>query len=177
MGMSHGHPPRSAASCVPGADQRAPAPKSPDTRPSRPRAGQRPPRTANPSRSQTKAMIIAHGPPPRRRPQARAGHRLAGVGLEPAPGLRGQRRSASCRSSPSSGDWASELAGRRLDLLNTQDNITAGVVILRALTRSAATQDQAIAGYYQGLDSVQHNGMYADTKAYVANIKALRKRM
>ena len=38
---------------------------------------------------------------------------------------------------PSSGQWASEMAGRRLNLLNTQDNITAGVVILRSLTRSA----------------------------------------
>ena len=33
---------------------------------------------------------------------------------------------------PSSGDWASQLAGRRLDLLDAQDNVTAGVVILRA---------------------------------------------
>ena len=32
---------------------------------------------------------------------------------------------------PSSGEWASQMAGRRLNLLKTQDNITAGVVILR----------------------------------------------
>ena len=36
--------------------------------------------------------------------------------------------------------WASALAGRRLDLLNTQDNVTAGVVILRSLTRAAASR-------------------------------------
>ncbi|WP_426560796.1 LysM peptidoglycan-binding domain-containing protein [Angustibacter sp. McL0619] len=77
---------------------------------------------------------------------------------------------------PSSGRWASELVGRRLNLLNTQDNITAGVAILRALTRSAATPNQAVAGYYQGLSSVQHNGMFADTKAYVRSINALAKR-
>jgi hypothetical protein len=69
------------------------------------------------------------------------------------------------------------MAGRNLDLLKTQDNITAGVVILRSLTRSAANIDQAIGGYYQGLYSVQHNGMYADTKVYVASIKAHRARM
>jgi LysM repeat protein len=78
---------------------------------------------------------------------------------------------------PSSGEWASQMAGRRLDLLRTQDNVTAGVVILRSLTRSAKNTDQAIAGYYQGLYSVQHNGMYTDTKRYVASVKAHRARM
>ena len=51
------------------------------------------------------------------------------------------------------------------------------MVILRSLTRSAKNLDQAIAGYYQGLYSVQHHGMYADTKVYVASIKAHRARM
>jgi soluble lytic murein transglycosylase-like protein len=78
---------------------------------------------------------------------------------------------------PSSGEWASQMVGRRLNLLNTRDNITAGVAILRSLTRSAKTLDQAIAGYYQGLYSVQKHGMYADTKRYVAAIKAHRARM
>lgn len=78
---------------------------------------------------------------------------------------------------PSSGEWASQMAGRKLNLLRTQDNITAGVVILRSLTRSAKNLDHAIAGYYQGLYSVQKNGMYADTKRYVAAIKAHRARM
>jgi LysM repeat protein len=77
---------------------------------------------------------------------------------------------------PSSGEWASQMSGRRLNLLRTQDNITAGVVILRSLTRSAKNVDQAIAGYYQGLYSVQHHGMYPDTKVYVKAIKAHRSR-
>lgn len=78
---------------------------------------------------------------------------------------------------PSSGAWASSLAGRRLDLLNTQDNVTAGVVILRSLTRAAATEEQAVAGYYQGLAGVQAHGMYADTRAYVRSVLALKARM
>jgi LysM repeat protein len=78
---------------------------------------------------------------------------------------------------PSSGAWASSLAGRRLDLLDTQDNITAGVVILRSLTRAAATEEQAVAGYYQGLTGVQAHGMYADTRAYVRSVLALKTRM
>jgi len=48
-------------------------------------------------------------------------------------------------------------------------------VIMRALLRAAADEDQAIAGYYQGLAGVQKNGMYEDTKHYVKTIQALRK--
>jgi soluble lytic murein transglycosylase-like protein len=78
---------------------------------------------------------------------------------------------------PMSGDWASELAGRKLDLLDTEDNITAGVVIIKALLRSAEDREHAIAGYYQGLHSVKTNGMYKDTKSYVANVLAIYDRM
>jgi soluble lytic murein transglycosylase-like protein len=75
---------------------------------------------------------------------------------------------------PSTGDYISTyLAHRRLDLLDPQDNITAGVALLRALTK-AAPVDKAIAGYYQGLGSVLTRGMYADTKAYVASVQRLR---
>jgi len=72
---------------------------------------------------------------------------------------------------PSSGAWASELVGRRLDLLNPDDNITAGVAILRALLRTSPDVPSAIAGYYQGAASVQRNGMFADTRRYVANVQ------
>ncbi|NYF96805.1 LysM peptidoglycan-binding domain-containing protein [Janibacter cremeus] len=78
---------------------------------------------------------------------------------------------------PSSGEWTSSLVGRDLDLLDTQDNATAGVVLLKVLTQQASSNSDAIAGYYQGLASVEANGMYDDTKQYVANVKALRKRM
>ncbi|HET8595326.1 MAG TPA: LysM peptidoglycan-binding domain-containing protein [Intrasporangium sp.] len=78
---------------------------------------------------------------------------------------------------PSSGQWASELAGRRLDLLDTEDNVTAGVVIIKALLRGADDREQAIAGYYQGLYSVQTKGLYEDTKGYVAAVLAHYERM
>ena len=78
---------------------------------------------------------------------------------------------------PSSGQWASQLVGRRLNLLDTRDNITAGVVILRALMRGASSEKQAIAGYYQGLASVRKSGMYADTRGYVAAVLAHKARM
>jgi LysM repeat protein len=78
---------------------------------------------------------------------------------------------------PSSGVWASEIAGRRLNLLNAQDNITAGVVILRSLTRSARSEEEVIASYYQGLSSVQNKGMYPDTKRYVKSVLTLKSRL
>jgi N-acetylmuramoyl-L-alanine amidase len=76
---------------------------------------------------------------------------------------------------PSTGDWISSVVGRRLDLLKPRDNVMAGVVLLKILTRSAS-QRTAIAGYYQGLRSVRERGMFPDTKRYVANILALKKR-
>lgn len=72
---------------------------------------------------------------------------------------------------PSSGQWASQLVGRPLDLLNPDDNVVAGVAILRSLVRTSPDLPTAIAGYYQGASSVQRNGMYADTRRYVANIQ------
>lgn len=78
---------------------------------------------------------------------------------------------------PSTGEWTSQMAGRKLDLLDTDDNITAGVLLLKTLTEQADSTSDAIAGYYQGLASVEANGMYGDTKQYVANVKTLRGRM
>ncbi len=77
---------------------------------------------------------------------------------------------------PSSGRWASDLVGHRLNLLDTEDNVTAGVAILKALTSGAASREQAIAGYYQGLASVRRRGMLPDTRQYVANIQRLSRR-
>jgi LysM repeat protein len=73
---------------------------------------------------------------------------------------------------PSSGQWASDLVGRQLNLLDPYDNATAGVAIIRQLILTSKDQDTAIAGYYQGQYSVSKYGMYEDTKSYVASIKA-----
>ncbi|MGB3762837.1 MAG: LysM peptidoglycan-binding domain-containing protein [Ornithinimicrobium sp.] len=78
---------------------------------------------------------------------------------------------------PTSGEWASSLVGRELNLLDPQDNITAGTVIMRALQRSADNEGDAIGGYYQGLASVNQHGQFSDTKGYVSSITALRSRM
>lgn len=76
---------------------------------------------------------------------------------------------------PDAGEWASGLVGRTLNLLDPQDNVTAGVAIIRALHSGAPNEDQAIAGYYQGQYSVSVHGMFNDTVNYVAGIKANRE--
>lgn len=75
---------------------------------------------------------------------------------------------------PSTGAWISGVVGRRLDLLDPSDNVTAGVVLLRILTQQAGERG-AVAGYYQGLRSVRKNGMFADTKAYVRSVMSLKR--
>ena len=77
---------------------------------------------------------------------------------------------------PSSGEWASQLVGRHLNLLNPDDNVTAGVAILGALQRGGANLPNTIAGYYQGALSVQRNGMFTDTRVYVATVQTLMAR-
>lgn len=77
---------------------------------------------------------------------------------------------------PSSGEWASRMAGRTLDLMDPHDNATAGVLILRAHQRTGADEATVIASYYQGRGSVTRNGMYPDTRRYVANVQTLKAR-
>src|SRR5690606_21403584 len=72
---------------------------------------------------------------------------------------------------PMSGDWASSLVGRELNLLDPADNVEAGVVIMRALLSATEKDDHAIGGYYQGLASVRQHGLFPDTKQYVRNIR------
>lgn len=79
---------------------------------------------------------------------------------------------------PSTGDWVSTyLVGRRLDLTDAQDNITAGVAFIAYLWRlTGGDVERTLAGYYQGLASVRANGMYPSTHRYIANVLALRDR-
>lgn len=69
-----------------------------------------------------------------------------------------------------------DVVHRSLNLFKAKDNVTAGVALLSVLTNEASSTRQAVAGYYQGLQSVRDHGMYASTKQYVANVMALRTR-
>jgi soluble lytic murein transglycosylase-like protein len=78
------------------------------------------------------------------------------------------------------GTWdyvQANLAGRPLNPESAVDNATAGVLYLRRLLQdTGGDENAAIAGYYQGLGSVQSRGQFEDTKRYVANVQALRSR-
>jgi LysM repeat protein len=78
---------------------------------------------------------------------------------------------------PAGGQWASSLLGRQLNLLDTRDNVTAGVVMIRALGKMTTSEDELIAAYYQGLHSVRTKGWYDDTHFYVRTIHALKGRI
>jgi N-acetylmuramoyl-L-alanine amidase len=78
------------------------------------------------------------------------------------------------------GTWSyvqDNLAPRALDPNSATDNVHAGVLYLkRLLNETGGDESAAIAGYYQGLSSVQSRGMYDDTRQYVDNVQALRGR-
>ncbi len=78
------------------------------------------------------------------------------------------------------GTWTyvqDNLAPRALDPNSATDNVHAGVLYLkRLLNDTGGDENAAIAGYYQGLNSVRSRGMYDDTRQYVDNVQALRGR-
>jgi N-acetylmuramoyl-L-alanine amidase len=79
---------------------------------------------------------------------------------------------------PYTGAFVAKFVVRRpLDLYKIGDNATAGVALLAVLLREThGNETKAVAGYYQGLASVQSRGMYDDTRRYVASVLALRNR-
>jgi LysM repeat protein len=57
------------------------------------------------------------------------------------------------------------------------DNIRAGALLLHSLLdQTGGDAQMALAGYYQGLQSVREHGLYGDTQAYVNNVMALQSR-
>jgi LysM repeat protein len=79
---------------------------------------------------------------------------------------------------PGTGDYVQRnLAQRQLDPNSATDNVHSGVMYLKQLlAQTGGDENAAIAGYYQGLGSVQSRGAFDDTKRYVANVQALRSR-
>jgi soluble lytic murein transglycosylase-like protein len=78
------------------------------------------------------------------------------------------------------GTWAwiqDNLAPRQLDPSSAADNVAAGSLYMKhLLDETGGDESMAIAGYYQGLSSVQTQGMLPETRQYVANVQALRGR-
>ncbi len=67
-------------------------------------------------------------------------------------------------------------AGPPLAPASANDNVRGGVLMLRSLLNSTGGDPaMAAAGYFQGLPSVQQNGMYPSTQQYVNDVMALRQ--
>ena len=79
---------------------------------------------------------------------------------------------------PGTWQWVQQnLASRPLNPESATDNVHAGVLYLKQLLKqTGGDESSAIAGYYQGLGSVQSRGLFDDTQKYVANVQALRSR-
>lgn len=142
------------------------------------------------SANQNKASLLAAGVPSRDQMQATVAATARSMGVDAAlaqaiafqesgfnhTAVSPANAIGTMQVIPSSGEWASEMVGRQLNLLHPEDNVVAGVAILRSLVRTSPDLPTAIASYYQGASSVQRNGMYADTRRYVANVQTLMTR-
>jgi LysM repeat protein len=78
---------------------------------------------------------------------------------------------------PPTGRWMEHYAGRDLDLRRTGDNATAGVLLLRVLSRHTQRRAHKIGAYYQGLGAVRRHGLYDETRTYVDNVEAIKQRL
>jgi LysM repeat protein len=80
---------------------------------------------------------------------------------------------------PGTWSWIDQnLAGNSLNPNSALDNVNAGVLYLSQLMRdTGGNVREAIASYYQGLDSVRRIGLLPDTRQYVNSVVALRPRV
>lgn len=78
---------------------------------------------------------------------------------------------------PATARWMEYYAGRRLRLHELRDNVTAGVLLLRVLDAHTSSTRHQLAAYYQGLGAVREHGLYAESRAYVANVLAIKQRL
>lgn len=78
---------------------------------------------------------------------------------------------------PSTGRWMEYYAGRSLDLRTLRDNVAAGVLLLGVLHDMTDNRTDQIAAYYQGVGAVQEHGLYAESRGYVANVRAIKHRL
>jgi len=78
---------------------------------------------------------------------------------------------------PSTADWMEWYVGRPLRPRRLHDNVVTGVTLLRVLADQTGTQRRQVGAYYQGLGAVREHGLYRETKAYVDNVLAIKRRL
>jgi hypothetical protein len=78
---------------------------------------------------------------------------------------------------PATRDFVESVLLRKRIPNSVSGNIQIGVVFLRHLLREfRGNESLALAAWYQGPSSVRRSGRYAETKHFVANVLALRRR-
>jgi LysM repeat protein len=78
---------------------------------------------------------------------------------------------------PGTWQWVEQNLSGPLDPSSPADNVKAGSLYLRQLLHDTGGDERmAVAAYYQGLASVQSQGMLPETQRYVDNVMALRSR-
>jgi soluble lytic murein transglycosylase-like protein len=78
---------------------------------------------------------------------------------------------------PGTWDWVEQNLSGPLDPNSATDNVRAGSLYLgRLLQQAGGDLRKAVAGYDQGLGSVERDGTYPDTRRYVDDVLALRGR-
>jgi hypothetical protein len=77
---------------------------------------------------------------------------------------------------PGTGRWISTFVGRKLHIRRLHDNVVAGVVLFKLMRANNGVR-RSLAGYYQGLGSIDRHGYYPSTKRYVAAVRSHWRRM
>ena len=78
---------------------------------------------------------------------------------------------------PGTWEWVEQNLSGPLDPASPQDNIRAGSLYLSQLLQDTGGDERmAVAAYYQGLGSVQSQGLLPETERYVENVMALKGR-
>ena len=78
---------------------------------------------------------------------------------------------------PGTARWMEAYADRDLRLRRLRDNATAGVLLLSVLREHTRSRRHQVGAYYQGLGAVQRVGLYEETRHYVDNVLAIKKRL
>jgi len=77
---------------------------------------------------------------------------------------------------PATGDWvATAMLGHGVNLWDPGSNVEAGVALLKHYLDRYGDRSLALAAYYQGQTAVDHHGIYAVTRPYVASILELER--
>lgn len=78
---------------------------------------------------------------------------------------------------PSTADWMEGYVGRELRPRRLHDNAVTGVTLLRVLADDTGSRRHRVGAYYQGLGAVREHGLYEETRTYVDNVLAIKRRL